>query len=427
MRYHRISLILSLFILMAGQAWATNTYATQRLQQIASQLYWIPFDTLHYGTHEFHEGATTLVVRVNEWQEIEHIGLKIFYQQQLDNDHLCIYDFVERYLIELQMFGNEYAAWERMNSDNVLIEFGNLSDFFALRQTDEFRLSSLGFKGYRFSWSREGRPLLSILFPMDYQLISGCNAIELEYNYMRNIERYAETLIEIQDTLAPKSIHETNNTIENTVWGARSKEKISFLIYTFPISYQFISGLKDIELKQYNMRAANQTAAPLLGCYSEFDSIVGDYYIIEGGTYLSESIRHDLYYEKCMEGWAPLCNTRKPYWSAYNIALSSSPVGDFCLDGLLDLYGYETEPFSLPFHKWVSYCEKEGGKLYFGIRSVDSTCISGTIFIPFENKGYCHLLKVDIPLSALENRTGDIRSRLFVYIPLHNIDDGYFN
>lgn len=366
MRYHRIPFILLLFLLMAGQAWATNTYATQRLQQIASKLYGVPFDTLSCGIHELDDGFYTLVIRVNRWQEIEHIGLKIFDRHNLATHQQVAYDFVERYVLELKMSEDEEAARNKMNNDNVMIEFGDLSDFLTLKQTDEFHLLSFGFKGYRFSWSREGLPFLSLSFPMNYELMSGCNAIELEHNYMRDIERYAEIETDIKDSLSSEGFYES-------------------------------------------------------------DSIVGEYYSLDGGTYLSEAIRNTLYYKKDTTSWYLLCNARKPYWSAYNIALSSSPVGDFCLDGLLDQYGYETEPFSLPFHKWVSYCEQEGGKLYFGIKTVDSTCISGTIFIPYEDKGYCHLLKVDIPFLSIANQFGDIRGRLFVYVPLHNIHDEYFD
>lgn len=364
MKRHRIILV-SILFLWAIAAEAANTYSTHRLQKIASGLSRFSFDTLTCGTHELSDGNCTLVVRINEWQEIEHIGLKIFNPQNIDMQQQVVFDFVGRYVLELQMIGDMEMAQNRMNNDNVRIEIGDLSDFFTLKETDDFYLSSLGFKGYKMAWSRSNTVFLDLSFPMDYQLMSGCNAIELENNFIRDIERYANQGLPV------------NANVSNEI--------------------TFIS-----------------------------DSIEGKYYVHEGGSFLSGAIRHDLYYEGDTMGWSLLCSGQKPYWSAYNIALSNVPVGDFCLDGLLDKFGYETEPFTISFYKWVAFCEKGGGILYFGIKTKNETCISGTVFVSYETKGFCHMMTVEIPLSAIENRGGDINGRMFVYVPMHNVHDDYF-
>lgn len=354
-------LILAVLLLLAGcQAAMANTFSTQRLQKIAASLWAIPFDTLSCGTHEFNISNHALVVRVNEWKEVEHIGLELF-NRQYAGQQAVVYDFLERYLLELLLSGNMDDALARMANDKVTIEMGALPDLFSLDRTDDFVLSYLGFKGYRMAWSRNEVLFLALSFPMDYQLMSGCNAIELENNYLRDIKRYAA--------------------------------------------------------KPHSSKATHYQP----------DSTAVRYSVEEGGSYLSGAIRHDLYYEKDSLGWSLLCSPEKPYWSAYNIALSSFPVGNFTLDGLLDKYGYETAAFSLPFHDWVSYCEAEGGVPYFGIKSKEADRITGTIIIPYEDKGFCHMMKVEIPLAAIEKKSGEIKGRLFVFVPMHNLYEGYFD
>ena len=121
-----------------------------------------------------------------------------------------------------------------------------------------------------------------------------------------------------------------------------------------------------------------------------------------------------------------LCSGVKPYWSSCNIATSIEPVGDFTLEAKLDKYGYTEEAFSLPLHQWLQWCEEEGGTPYFGIRSKDSACVKGTIIIPYEEKGFCHMMSVKIPLKAIESGKGTVTGRLYIYIPLHNIAQNYF-
>ena len=359
-QYRPLFLALAL-CLLSVLANAGNGFATQRLQKIASEMYVIRFDTLLVGTHEVSFNGRYLNVRVNRWNEVEHIGLKLFSRQNLAGQQQIAFDFMERYLLELLMEGSKEQAIERMGRDKVFIEVGELTDFFSLSDTDNFALSYLGFKGYRMAWEREGNLFLAVSFPMDYQLMSGCNAIELENNYLRDIRRYS----------------------------------------------------------------ANKNAGKKP--YTPSDTTHIRYSVDEGGSYLSGAIRHDLYYEKDSLGWSLLCNKEKPYWSAYNIALSSVPVGDFTLTGLLDKYGYETESFTMPLNEWIAYCEEDGWKPYFGIKSKDSDVIKGTVLVPYEDKGFCHMMKLEIPLTSIEQGKGEVRGRLFVFVPLHNLYEGYFD
>ena len=46
--------------------------------------------------------------------------------------------------------------------------------------------------------------------------------------------------------------------------------------------------------------------------------------------------------------------------------------------------------------------------------------------MPNPDQGYCHMLTVEIPIDAMSQGKGKVDGRLYVYVPLHNISDDYF-
>ncbi|MBO4645804.1 MAG: hypothetical protein J5642_04740 [Bacteroidales bacterium] len=362
MKQYRFLLFAFAVCALTLQLNAGNGYSTLRLQKIAAEISIIRFDTLSVGAHEFNWGGRQLHVRVNEWHEVDHIGLKLFHRQNSAGQQPIALDFMERYLLELMLDGGGEQTVARLEKDKVFIETGELSDFLSLSDTDDFALSCLASKSYRMSWKKSGMVFLSVVFPIDYQLLSGCNTIELENNYLRDIQRYAP---------------------DQSRRGVRLPSSI------------------------------DTNAVP--------------YSVEEGGTYLNNTIRHDLYYVKDSAGWSLLCRSDKPYWSAYNILLSPVSVGEFSLSVIFDKYGYETDTFSMPMNEWISYCEEDGGTPYFGVKTKDSSCIAGVVLVPYEDRGFCHMMKVEIPLDAIEKGRGKVTGRLFVFVPLHNLYEGFFD
>lgn len=43
-----------------------------------------------------------------------------------------------------------------------------------------------------------------------------------------------------------------------------------------------------------------------------------------------------------------------------------------------------------------------------------------------EKMGYNHMLTIELDKDIIAHRKGDIHSRLYAYIPLHNVSDDYF-
>jgi hypothetical protein len=353
--------IIVVWLTICPIAWTANGFATQRLQQMANAISDVPFMQLSQGIHtEYDYANNPLIVRINEWNEVEHIGYRLFDSLFVLHQPRLVCDFVERYLLELDL-DNMFDRNIRMGVDKVAVENGSMENMHKLLSAERIDLSMVEMRRYRVAWHSENKCLLSLVFDMDYQLLSGCNAIELENNYLRTMGRLSRT-------------------------------------------YQW----------KENDVVADST---------------DKYAIVEGGHYLSEAIRGDRYYQKDSIGeWQLVCNPEKPYWSAANIVLT--PInndGAYQLDCQLDMYGYRDTTFKVNMNQWVAQTLTEGCQLYFGLKSKTLYTIRGIVFCPNPTAGYCHMLSVEIPIEAFENKQGIIRGRLFAYVPLHNIDEGYFD
>lgn len=357
--WKRIGLVL-VFLSVTSLSFGAMGYSTQRLQKMAVALNHIPFGQLKCGTYyDFSYNELPLTIRVNQWNEVDHIGLYLFDTTMVQKDQQLVCNFVERYLLELEL-ANPTERNLRMGIDKVNVVEGSLENIAQLQQCDQFEISKLEMRQYHIVWHRERRALLGLLFDMDYQLLAGCNAIELENNYLRDVVRTHQA-----DDYVMEKPEATNNDV---------------------------------------------------------------YAIVDGGSYLSPSIRGDRYYRlDSVAEWMPVCSNVKPYWSAANTVLFPVMLGDFQLRCTLDMYGYKDATFQVGMDQWVSQTLQEGCKMYFGIKSRTPDAIRGTLFCPNMSGGYCHMMSVEIPIEMFDKGEGVVEGRLYAYVPLHNIDPGYFD
>jgi len=358
----RLSCVIFVWLTFCPITWAANGFATQRLQQMANSISEVPFSLLSKGVHtEFVHADNPLIVRVNEWNEVEHIGYRLFDSLFVLHQPQLVCDFMERYLLELDLDTKTDRSL-RMGVDKVVVDDGSMENMHILLSADRIDLSMVEMRRYRVAWHCKNKCLLSLVFDMDYQLLSGCNAIELENNYLRTMG------------------------------------KLSGIVYPWQES-NIVTDSTD------------------------------EYAIVDGGHYLSEAIRGDRYYQKDSIGeWQLVCNAEKPYWSAANIVLTPiNNIGAYQLDCQLDMYGYRTTAFRVNMSQWVAQTLSEGCQMYFGVKSRTPKTIRGTLFCPNPTAGYCHMLSVEIPIDLFEQKQGAIAGRLYAYVPLHNIDEGYFD
>lgn len=184
--------ILMVLAWLVAPMWATD-YATPRQQAMAAFLELDGLDTLSVGEHTNYSYKThPLSIRVNEWKEIEHIGFKLFNRAGIQGADNVVMDFLERYLLEkIAAKDTDHAI--RLGFDNVTFNTGTPEDVFRLSGNEDFYSTCVSMTSYSVEWRKNDKTILSITFDMDYQLLTGCNAIQLEEVFLKKLKRFEAT------------------------------------------------------------------------------------------------------------------------------------------------------------------------------------------------------------------------------------------
>lgn len=163
-------------------------FRTAELQRLASIL---SLDTSMLAEGYSHPTANgcSLTVRVSG-QTVNHIGLQLFSDEMRSVANSPILDFLERYFLQLRFPSAVKSASNMIRDDEFRFLSGTMASISNLRPTDNF---SYSYDNHRYvaTWSRADKTLLSVSFPVEYELISGENKIEAEDNLMADIQKTA--------------------------------------------------------------------------------------------------------------------------------------------------------------------------------------------------------------------------------------------
>lgn len=194
-----------IILLMVATCWISmraTTFDTQRLERLAGYLKLQQLDTLQTGvTNSYSYRQHPLTIRKNEWGEIEHIGLLLFPQALRQLQPLPIYDFLERYLLARMATPSSSEDGIKMQWDKVHFNVGTAATALKLDTTAAFNNEYIDLHAYRVSWTMNDKKELELSFDMNYQLMMGCDAVELEHRFIRHLNRYLPHTINISRQL----------------------------------------------------------------------------------------------------------------------------------------------------------------------------------------------------------------------------------
>ena len=131
-----------------------------------------------------------MTVRVKD-NIVEHIGMRLFPNEIRELDKSPIFDFLERYFLQLKYPPVVKTAQNMIRDDQFRFVKGSIQTINELRTTDVF---SYQFDNHRYNacWTRNGKTFLSVSFPVEYELISGENKIEAENHLIFDIQKTPE-------------------------------------------------------------------------------------------------------------------------------------------------------------------------------------------------------------------------------------------
>ena len=203
--YKRLIYII-LGVALMLKASAQVNYRTAELQRL-SKLLAVDQATLKDGYNYLTVNGQQVIVTV-KGNTVNHIGLRLFGESTRNLDNTPVFDFLERYFLQLKYPPMVKTAQKMISDDQFQFVKGSLKTVDDIRPTDGF-----GFhydkRQYTASWNRDGQPLLTVSFPVEYELISGENKIEAENNLLADIKR-----TEVKDVTC-KTAHDSHYINEN--------------------------------------------------------------------------------------------------------------------------------------------------------------------------------------------------------------------
>lgn len=185
---HRMRLLLPLLFGLAVEAYAEADYRSAELKRLVAALH-LHADSLHEGADTFYVNGSQVQVH-STGRCVTFVGYCLFPEamKQANIAPVNVLSFLERYFLQLNYPRPERPRERMMREDRFRIEVGSLAALPTLRGDDAFSCS-YDRNRYQATWSRAGRPLLSVSFPAEHELISGENKQESEQNIEGDMSR----------------------------------------------------------------------------------------------------------------------------------------------------------------------------------------------------------------------------------------------
>ena len=175
-------IIICLVVLLPASA--KSTFRTTELERLAKELA-LDIEVLPDGYSHPIANGVRLTVHQTE-QTIDHIGLYLFNEELRSLGKSPIFDFLERYFLQLKYPPQSKSMSNMIRDDQFKFLSGTLKSVDNILLTDGF---SYNYDNhcYQATWNRKDSTLLSVSFPVEYELISGENKIEAEDNLLSDI------------------------------------------------------------------------------------------------------------------------------------------------------------------------------------------------------------------------------------------------
>jgi len=246
-------------------AMAQKQFRTSEYGRLANALQ-IDTRSLPEGySHPITQGLTLSVHK--DKQTVDHIGLYLFSNQVRISAQSPVFDFLERYFLQLKYPPTVKSTANMIRDDKFRFIKGTIATIDDIRLTDSFSFSHNN-RYYTATWQRDGQDLLSVSFPVEYELISGENKIEAEENLLVDIQnttvkqRRDETRRNdsyINDSFSNRLYYQHGQLISDSKHPAETLANLmlstntmgNYNIHVSQISYGFQKKVFEVPLRQW--------------------------------------------------------------------------------------------------------------------------------------------------------------------------------
>lgn len=233
-----------------------------------------------------------------------------------------------------------------------------------------------------------------------------------------------ENLSQVNDSTSFSLVRYDNKAYEAS-W---ANGKNLLLRVAFPIQYELILGMPQIEIEQHlqeYIMSAPQRNVQKNGDL-QLDSIAPNVYrTAPKQHYHIQSLNNSQYFQRTEDGKLQLIGDSAKI--EYTIAnLFQNGLGkNYLLQVSQSVYGFKHLDYTISLQQWLNYCASEHLTSYVAIEGTSEEAIQVLIVAENIDLAYNHLLSVLVPRKALGDVSGTLLVKLNAFIPKHNITDLY--
>lgn len=373
MNFKKFALVFSISLIFGGieNLCLSMGFRSDKLEEISK---YISVDKLHddsvytvsYENHDVN-------IRISNGR-VEHIGYRIF-PNQIRTELVipAVADFIERYWLSLTLpITREKSPDQQMVEDRFVFQTGSLKSINLLQQDSTLAFScKFDPSQVNLLWEKNEKPICSITFPVNHELILGRRMLE-------------------NDRRLPDEIE-----------SMRIKEPSTKIVNRNPtLSLDSITHLWKESPKYYID-----------------NNLVNQRYYTKGedGTSFEPVFDSNLYVESITN-----------MFTGYDIAKTR----DIPLSIRHQTFGLTEQPIETNIHQFVMFALQTGCIPYVGILSIDkdnSGVADILVIMHNEQVGYNHILRASVPLQSISEGIGTATARLNAYVPCSNIKNLFKN
>lgn len=274
-----------------------------------------------------------------------------------------VYDFLERYLYEASRSKRGYDFFQKMADEKVVVREGSLENISKLSPSVTCKLDRYEDKGYNICWTDTmGRVLLSMQFPLQYELLLGKKKEELDEALQEELEKYSRTY--------------SADTIDTLKITAKGEDGV----------YQPVS------VSNYYVKSLNTATY-----YQKKDSVITSIYSSNDKWHSAANL---------FQGLTDSCE---------NYILHIEQV----------LYGFKRKSYNIRLAQWLNYCKENHLIVYFGIEEERKDGLKALLIAQNKDLGYNHMLSIILPDNFVERRDAILKVIANTYIRTDNIKNLY--
>ena len=130
--------------------------------------------------------GTTIVVRIDSYGIVEHIGLPLFSTVMRKQTPSPVYDCLESALLDRCVILTE----NDLLLQKIRFYKGSWETLLDILPSDACSITTQDNKYYQLVWNRNAREIANVVVPIDYELLSVSSRRELEKKFVHFIARY---------------------------------------------------------------------------------------------------------------------------------------------------------------------------------------------------------------------------------------------